>query len=282
MSGLGLLLKNISSLADDMTSLIKISAKNTVTVVGDDIAAGSQNFSELENSREFPVILSVAKGAILNKIILIPIILGISYFIPFIIPYILLLASFYLAYEGFESLLELFSSNEKEEDKDTSSSDEKEKIKESVKIDFILSLEIVLITLSSVIDKPFITKAIVVTLVSIAMVFVIYGTVLAIVKIDDLGLLILKHSKSDFSKKIGMSLIKLMTLILKLLPYVGLFAVLYVAGEIFIHNIEKLEILKFVYHKAHLIYSIISYPLISILIGGIIFGVLNLYNKIIK
>jgi len=80
MSALGLFLRNISTLADDMTSLIKISAKNTLTVVGDDIAASSENFSELKNSRELPIILQVAKGAVMNKIILVPIILALSYF----------------------------------------------------------------------------------------------------------------------------------------------------------------------------------------------------------
>ena len=286
MSSLGLFLKNISSLADDMTSLVKISTKNTLTVVGDDIAASSENFSELQNSRELPVIVKVAKGAILNKIILVPIILVVSYFLPWIIPYILLFASFYLAYEGVESFLELFKN--KEENKNKENVSEKEQIKESIKIDFILSLEIVLITLASVENAPFLKQALVVSIVSILMVFVIYGTVLFIVKIDDIGYYIYKQGVKTNKKtliKTGKRIIKAMSYLLKVLPYIGLYAVLYVGVEIFVHNIEK--IIHSVEHLVKLIQengiiSLLGYPVISLIVGICIFGIVEGIKRIIK
>jgi len=260
-----------------MTTLIKTSAKNTITVVGDDIAAGSENFSELQNSREFPIILEVVKGAFINKIILIPIVLGISYFLPHLIVYILLFASFYLAYEGYESFIELFFTNGQKHEEKIS---EKEKIKGSIKIDFILSLEIVLIALASVENQPFIKQALVVTLVSFLMVFVIYGTILFIVKIDDIGYFIYKIGTKHKNKTLvlfGKKLIKFMANLLKILPYIGLYAVCYVSGEIFFHNIEK-EFSVFsilTEYKYFYLLSFLIYPLYTIVVGFIIFQIIK-------
>ena len=282
MSGLGLVLKNISSMADDTLKLVELSAKNTAAVVGDDIAAGSVNFSELKNSRELPVILSVMKGAFFNKIIIIPFILVLSRFFPEVIHYILFFASLYLMYEGTESFIEIFTGSEKESHTDSKKNgkSENEKIKESVKLDFILSFEIVLITLAFVQNLPFLQKAFIVTTVSFLMVFVIYGSVLFLVKIDDFGYLLYKTGigkDKKFLVAAGKKIIKFTAVLLRFLPYVGLYAVLFVGGDIFQESLKEItgkemEIdLKFLF-----------YPMLSVAVGFILLQFVHGIRKIVK
>lgn len=249
-SGFFALLDDIATLMDDVAAMSKISTRKTAGILGDDLAVNAEKASGFVSSRELPVLWAITKGSFLNKIIILPLAFLLSAFWPPAIKFILVLGGLYLAYEGAEKIYEFIFHHNHESKTSTNSaqaiiapSREKQKIKSAVFTDFILSVEIVIIALGTVLEQPLLTQILVVSIVALVATIGVYGIVALIVRMDDLGLYLIKHShdKSTILSYIGHFLVKALPVVIKSLSVIGTVALILVAGGIFNHNIEWLH-----------------------------------------
>jgi len=239
-SGFFALLDDIALLMDDVASMSKVAAKKTSAILGDDLAVNAAKASDFSSSRELPVLWAITKGSLINKIILIPAIMALNYYFPHIVHYLLLLGALYIAYEGVHGLWGyIFPHNEGKEKKEIS---EKEKIKSAIITDFVLSIEIVLIALHSVQESPFVTQVVVVSLIAFGATIGVYSLVALFVRLDDIGLAIAQNEPEDsFKYKFGRFLVRSLPFLIKTLSVIGVFAMLLVAGSIFVESFKEFE-----------------------------------------
>ncbi|SHK94350.1 hypothetical protein SAMN05444266_101672 [Chitinophaga jiangningensis] len=247
-SGIFAILDDITALLDDVSVTAKVATQKTAGILGDDLAVNAEKATGFLSSRELPVLWAITKGSFLNKLIIIPIALLLNVFFPIAIKIALILGGLYLAYEGVEKIIEyLFHRSEEKAKPEEPAAEvlendlaaEKTKVKSAVTTDFILSIEIVIIALGSVLDKPLVTQIITVCIVGILATIGVYGIVALIVRMDDAGYkLIKRYGNKGFLASIGMMLVKALPLIIRLLAVVGTFALILVSGGIFLHNIE--------------------------------------------
>ena len=242
------LLDDISVLMDDVVVMSKISAKKTAGILGDDLAVNAEKASGFVSSREIPVLWAITKGSFFNKLIILPFAFLLSTFLPSLITIILILGGFYLAYEGVEKIFEYITRHKttvsKMSSKLTSETEvltlEKKKIKSAILTDFILSVEIIIIALGTVMDQSLTIQIAVVSIISIIATVGVYGLVALIVRMDDFGLKLIQMSngKKNSIQFIGVTLVNALPLVIKSLSVVGTLALLLVSGGIFVHNIE--------------------------------------------
>ena len=248
-SGFFALLDDIAALMDDVVVMIKVTTKKTAGILGDDLAVNAEKASGFVSSREIPVLWAITKGSILNKVIILPIAFLLSAFLPWAVTLVLLIGGFYLAYEGAEKIYEFLvpHSHLKEVELKTENlskeailSIETKKIKSAILTDFILSVEIIIIALGTVLGKPISIQIMVVSVVAIIATIGVYGIVALIVRMDDLGYRLVSYSngKKSISKFIGNVLIRALPIVIKSLSIIGTIALILVAGGIFVHNIE--------------------------------------------
>ncbi|WP_436872503.1 DUF808 domain-containing protein [Acinetobacter haemolyticus] len=249
-SGLLMLLDDIATVLDDVAVMSKMAAKKTAGVLGDDLALNAQQVSGVRSERELPVVWSVAKGSFVNKLILVPLALLISVIVPWLINPLLMVGGLFLCYEGVEKVVHLLhhkkaqtpeaaAENLKEIEVDLVKF-EKEKIKGAIRTDFILSAEIVVISLGTVATAAFMTKVTVLSLIALVMTVGVYGLVAIIVKIDDLGLYLTQQT-SELKNKIGRGLLGFAPILMKTLSIVGTVAMFLVGGGIITHTIPLLH-----------------------------------------
>lgn len=249
-SGLLMLLDDIATVLDDVAVMSKMAAKKTAGVLGDDLALNAQQVSGVRSERELPVVWSVAKGSFVNKLILVPLALLISVIAPWLINPLLMVGGLFLCYEGVEKVVHLLhhkkaqtpeaaAENLKEIEVDLVQF-EKEKIKGAIRTDFILSAEIVVISLGTVATAAFMTKVTVLSLIALVMTVGVYGLVAMIVKIDDLGLYLTQQT-SELKNKIGRGLLGFAPILMKTLSIVGTVAMFLVGGGIITHTIPLLH-----------------------------------------
>ncbi len=275
-SGFFAILDDIGALMDDVVVMSKISAKKTASILGDDLAVSSEQASGFESSRELPVLWEITKGSFLNKLIILPIAFLLSVFLPWVIKYVLMAGGLYLAYEGVEKILEyFFHSNEKTQKKQVDSNlqnQEKQKIKSAILTDFILSIEIVIIALGSVLEQGLMIQIIVVSIVSLLATIGVYGIVALIVRMDDTGykLVSLNSNPKSFINRVGVLLIKSLPKVIKSLSVIGTLALLMVSGGIFLHHIN------FLHHLFKAWPSLLSEMLIGLILGSLVMGVVYL------
>ena len=251
------LLDDIATILDDVSVMTKVAAKKTAGVLGDDLALNAQQVSGVDASRELPVVWAVAKGSFINKLILVPSALAISYFIPWLITPLLMLGGAYLCFEGFEKIAHKFLHKEDNESHTKAISAamadpkidmvalEKDKIKGAVRTDFILSAEIIVIALGTVATEIFSKQVTVVAVIAIIMTVGVYGLVAGIVKLDDLGLhLMLKKGASFYrqlQRKIGERILAFAPYLMRTLSVVGTAAMFMVGGSIIGHGVPFLH-----------------------------------------
>lgn len=236
-----LLLDDIATVMDDVALMSRTAAQKTAGVLGDDLALNAQQVAGVSADRELPVVWKVAKGSFVNKLILVPVALLISIFIPWLITPLMVVGGLFLCFEGAEKVLHMFSkpqANESEKEKLPTdlAAYENEKVKGAIRTDFILSAEIVVITLGTVAQAPLLDKVLVVSLIAIAMTIGVYGLVALIVKIDDFGLY-LKQKQSTFAQKFGGLLLAFAPKLMKTLSVVGTIAMFLVGGGILAHAV---------------------------------------------
>lgn len=249
-SGFFALLDDIATLMDDVAVMGKVAGKKTAGLLGDDLAVNAEKASGFLSSRELPVIWAITKGSTLNKLIILPLAFLLSAFLPSAITVILILGGLYLAYEGAEKIYEYIfpHSHKAETPKLEKLSEEevlrmeKDKIKSAIVTDFILSVEIIIIALGSVVNEPLLNQIIVVTLIAMVATVGVYGIVALIVRMDEFGAKLINYNEQEnsISDKIGLFLISALPKVIKSLSIIGTIALLLVSGGIFLHNIHYL------------------------------------------
>jgi predicted DNA repair protein MutK len=247
-SGLFALLDDIATLMDDVAVLSKVAAKKTAGILGDDLAVNAEKASGFVSDRELPVLWAIMKGSLLNKVIILPIAFLLSAFYPPAIIVILVIGGLYLAYEGAEKIYEYLVPHPKEAHsrleleltEEQILALEKQKIKSAITTDFILSVEIVIIAMSTVVDKSLSTQIGVVSVIALIATVGVYGIVGLIVRMDEFGykLIALNEDLDSFSDKVGRLLVNALPWVIRFLGVVGTLALLLVSGGIFAHNID--------------------------------------------
>lgn len=245
-----LLLDDIATVLDDVAVMSKVAAKKTAGVLGDDLALNAQQVSGVRADRELPVVWSVAKGSFVNKLILVPLALLISVIAPWAINPLLMVGGLFLCYEGVEKVLhsikhkKAHTENEALAEFSAIEQDmaalEKEKVKGAIRTDFILSAEIVVISLGTVAAASFMSKIAVLSIIAIVMTVGVYGFVAMIVKIDDLGLYLTQQA-SSVKQSIGRGLLAFAPKLMKTLTIVGTIAMFLVGGGIINHAVPLLH-----------------------------------------
>ncbi|MCT7579303.1 DUF808 domain-containing protein [Aliarcobacter butzleri] len=235
--------------------------------------------------RELPIVYKIAKGSFINKFIIIPIVLLLSYLAPWAIAPILIIGGAYLAYEGVESILEKFFHHEEhnEDDNKKESSNENfedEKVKSAVKTDFILSFEIIVISLSLLDNSDFLTKLFVLISVGILTTIFVYGIVAFIIKLDDIGFY-LQEKRSKILQKIGDGFVKAMPYIIKVIGVLGTIAMLAVGGGIIAHETHILSSFSETL-KAVPLGGFFSEILLGAIVGYIVVLVVPIFSKVAK
>ncbi|OJV54011.1 MAG: hypothetical protein BGO31_11620 [Bacteroidetes bacterium 43-16] len=247
-SGFFAILDDIAALMDDVAVASKVATQKTAGILGDDLAVNAEKATGFLSSRELPVLWKITKGSLLNKLIIIPVVFLLQFFLPVAIKVILIIGGFYLAYEGVEKIVEFLFHREKkghevvEEAVQDDAAMEKTKVKSAISTDFILSVEIVIIALSTVMAQPLATQILVVSIVALLATVGVYGIVALIVRMDDAGFKLIKRSKDKgFIAKVGHVLVKALPIVIKVLAVVGTIALLLVSGGIFAHQVDALH-----------------------------------------
>lgn len=252
-SSLLALIDDIATILDDVSVMTKVAAKKTAGVLGDDLALNAQQVIGVAAERELPVVWAVAKGSFLNKLILVPAALLISVLAPWAVTPLLMLGGAFLCFEGFEKLAHKSLHNKAEQDAshvrqveaiNDPSVDmvafERDKIKGAVRTDFILSAEIIAITLGAVAAASFLKQVLVLSLIAVVMTVGVYGLVAGIVKLDDLGLH-LRQRQSRLAQRFGNGILRAAPYLMKGLSVVGTAAMFMVGGAILTHGIPLLH-----------------------------------------
>ena len=248
-SSLLVLIDDIAAVLDDVALMTKMAAKKTAGVLGDDLALNAQQVSGVRAEREIPVVWAVAKGSFINKLILVPTALLISAFAPWAVTPLLMLGGAYLCFEGFEKLAHKFLHSKAEDQAEHAQlveavadpatdlvAFEKDKIKGAIRTDFILSAEIIAITLGTVADAPLMQQVIVLSGIAIVMTVGVYGLVAGIVKLDDLGLW-LTQKPGQMARSFGGGILKTAPYMMKSLSVIGTAAMFMVGGGILTHGV---------------------------------------------
>ena len=257
-SSLLALIDDIATILDDVAVLSKVAAKKTAGVLGDDLALNAQQVSGVKADRELPVVWAVARGSFLNKAILVPAALAISAFAPWAVTPLLMVGGAFLCFEGFEKIAHKFVHSAPEqaaqhEQLVTALSDpsvdlvvvEKDKIKGAIRTDFILSAEIIAITLGTVQASSFTTQVTVLSTIAIVMTVGVYGLVAGIVKLDDGGLYLSQRvgtgTWAALQRGFGRGILWLAPWLMKALSVAGTIAMFLVGGGILTHGITPLD-----------------------------------------
>jgi len=257
------LFDDIATLLDDVSVMTKVATKKTAGVLGDDLALNAQQVSGIDADRELPVVWAVAKGSLVNKVILVPAALGVAaleawlrgqgYNVPLITP-LLMIGGAFLCYEGVEKLAHKFLHKPQEDEQhhaelvDAVSDEsvdmvafEKDKIKGAIRTDFILSAEIIVISLGTVATQPFMQQLAVLVAISLIMTVGVYGLVGGIVKLDDLGLRLTRENAGKLSATIGRGILAFAPRLMKFLSIAGTAAMFLVGGGILVHGVPALH-----------------------------------------
>jgi predicted DNA repair protein MutK len=246
------LLDDIASILDDVSVLTKVAAKKTAGVLGDDLALNAEQVTGVKADRELPVVWAVCKGSLVNKAILVPAALAISAFIPWAITPLLMVGGAFLSYEGFEKLAHKFLHDPDEQaarqtERQQARADpmvdlvalEKDKVKGAIRTDFILSAEIIAITLGTVQQSDFTTQVVVMSGIAVLMTLGVYGIVAGIVRLDDIGLYLSRRGGAQAA--LGRGILRAAPWLMKTLSVVGTAAMFLVGGGILTHGVGALH-----------------------------------------
>ena len=297
------LLDDIATILDDVAVLSKVAAKKTAGVLGDDLALNAQQVSGVKADREIPVVWAVCKGSFINKLILVPAALAISAFAPWAVTPLLMVGGAFLCFEGFEKLAHKFMHSAPEQAAERAALTaavtnpqvdllalEKDKIKGAVRTDFILSAEIIAITLGTVQGKDFSTQLFVLSTIATVMTVGVYGLVAGIVKLDDAGLY-LSQAGSNLRRSVGRGILWLAPWLMKGLSIAGTAAMFLVGGGILTHGLAPLaHVIEGITAAAAsvpsvgtalaLITPLLLDAVVGIIAGALVLGAVLLFKKV--
>ena len=287
---------SLLAVLDDVALLTKVAAKKTAGVLGDDLALNAQQVAGVKAERELPVVWAVAKGSMINKAILVPAALLLSVFAPWAVTPVLMIGGAYLCYEGFEKIAHKLM-HRKEEDEthhgelakalaDPSvdiAAFEKDKIKGAIRTDFILSAEIIVISLGTVASEPLTTRIAVLAGIAILMTVGVYGLVAGIVKLDDAGLWLSERAQG-FQRALGNAIIKAAPWLMKGLSAAGMIAMFLVGGGILVHGIPALHHWVEAIAAGHpgwtgMLVTLLVDGVVGVIAGGMVLGAVTLGRK---
>jgi uncharacterized protein len=290
------LIDDIATILDDVATMTKVATKKTAGVLGDDLALNAEQVAGVNADRELPVVWAVAKGSAKNKLILVPAALAISALLPWAITPLLMVGGAFLSYEGFEKVAHKILHKDEEREKRAELAGalsnpavdmvafEKDKVKGAIRTDFILSAEIIVITLGTVAKAPFAERLAVLSLVSVLMTVGVYGLVAGIVKLDDAGLALSKRS-SAAAQVVGRAILRGAPFVMKGLAMAGTAAMFLVGGGILAHGIPGLEqAIHALAGKAGPLGAVVptlTDALIGILAGALLLGIVALYKRLV-
>jgi hypothetical protein len=297
-SSLFVLIDDIATVLDDISVLTGVAAKKTAGVLGDDLALNAQQVSGVSADRELPVVWAVCKGSFLNKLILVPLALAISAFAPWAVTPLLMLGGAFLCFEGVEKLAHKYLHSKAEDDAHHAQlvnaiSDtkvdlvafEKDKVKGAIRTDFVLSAEIIAITLGTVATQPLTTQLTVLSTIAIVMTVGVYGLVAGIVKLDDLGLYLTKTGGIGIRRTIGRGILRAAPYLMKALSVAGTIAMFLVGGGILTHGVPALHhaIEGVAVSAGGWIGAVVPTMLdgvVGVIAGAIVLGAVTLFNRI--
>lgn len=280
-SSLFALLDDIATVLDDVSTMTKVAAKKTAGVLSDDLAVNAEQVSGVRASRELPVVWAVAKGSAINKAILVPAALLLSAFAPWAITPILMMGGTFLCYEGMEKVAHKFLHPKTEEEEEQAIHEalldpdvdlatiEQRKIKGAIRTDFILSAEIIVITLGTVATASLATRIGTLTAIAAIMTVGVYGLVAGIVKLDDLGLALTKRPRPSV-QRLGHWILAFAPKFMKFLSIAGTIAMFLVGGGIVSHGVP------FLHHLQETIEAAVGGGLVGTLVGLLYTGVVGM------
>ena len=298
-SNLLALIDDIATLLDDVAGMTKVAARKTAGVLGDDLALNAEQVTGVRAEREIPVVWAVAKGSLLNKLILVPGALAISYFIPWLITPLLMIGGLFLCFEGFEKVAHKFFHSAADDehhrealkqavnDQETDMvAFEKQKIKGAIRTDFILSAEIIVLTLGTVADQAFSIQLGVLIGMSLLVTVGVYGLVAGIVKLDDFGLYLMRKPEAgNLTRKTGRVILAAAPMLMKGLSVLGTIAMFMVGGGILVPGLPFIH--HFIEHLTAglggvvaVVLSILLEALTGLIAGGIVVLVVELGKKL--
>jgi uncharacterized protein len=248
-AGLAALLDDVAAIAraaaasvDDVAAGASRASVKAAGVIVDDAAVTPRYVQGFEPARELPVIKRIAVGSLRNKLLFIlPAALLLSELLPWLLTPILMLGGIYLCYEGAEKVWEMLRPHEAAHAEDGEPADEEQLVKSAIRTDFILSAEIMVISLDEVADEPLLSRAIILVLVAFAITAVVYGAVALIVKMDDVGLKLAREREGG-TAQLGTGLVHAMPIVLSVLSKVGIAAMLWVGGHILLVGLDELGV----------------------------------------
>jgi len=274
--GLFAILDDIAALLDDAAVMSKVAAKKTAGILGDDLAVNAEKATGFRASRELPVLWAITRGSFLNKVIIVPIAMLLSAYASWLVVPILLLGGAYLSYEGMEKIFHYVAHRGHHEKRSEEAEEigaeellqrEKAKIKSAVRTDFILSIEIIMIALGTVMDQPLALQVIVVSLIALLATVGVYGLVALIVRMDDAGFFLIRKAASMTSAvrtlvaSAGALLVRSLPLVIRALAVIGTVAMLLVGGGMFTHN------LHYLHHLTEMVPAVFPNLLIGCVVG---------------
>lgn len=235
-SGFFALLDDLALIMDDVAAMTKVAGKKTAGILGDDLAVNAEKATGFPASRELPVLWAITKGSFLNKLIILPLAFLLSAFASWLIEPILILGGVYLAYEGVEKGIHTLRPHGGHGQSPAERPDEKTRIRSAVLVDFILSVEIIILALSQVVDADLIVQVLVVSIIALVATVGVYGLVALIVRMDDAGMALMERDEA-WAQSFGKSMVRALPILIRIISHVGTLALLLVAGGIF-HHIE--------------------------------------------
>lgn len=287
-SGIIAILDDVATLLDDAAIYTKVAAKKTAGLLGDDLAVNAEKATGFKASRELPVIWAITKGSVVNKLIILPMAFLLSAYAPWLIVPILLVGGAYLSYEGAEKVLEWVLPHKPHErpaaETATSKAElldmESRKVKAAIRTDFILSIEIIVIALGTVMDQSLGIRILVVSFIALLATVGVYGLVALLVRMDDAGIYLIARGRqlsgaaSGFIRRIGHALIAALPHTIRLLGVIGTIAMLLVGGGMYVHNIAA------IHHALHFLPGILGELLVGLLLGTILVAGTHLVKRI--
>ncbi len=286
-SGIFAILDDVALLLDDTAAISKIAAKKTAGLLSDDLAVNAEKATGFHASRELPVIWAITRGSFINKLIILPIAFLLSAYMPWLIVPILLIGGAYLSYEGAEKVFEIFTGRHHEPvaaqevvDKAELLRREKVKIKDAVRTDFILSIEIIVITLGTVMNESLPMQVVVVSFIAMLATVGVYGLVALLVRMDDAGLHLISRAAANTGLiargllVTGKLLVASLPRVIRLLAVVGTIAMLLVGGGMYTHNIDA------VHHLLSALPTLIADLLAGLVVGTIAIGLMKLLTSV--
>ena len=271
-SGFFALLDDIAVMMDDVAVMTKVAGKKTAGILGDDLAVNAEKAVGFSSSRELPVLWAITKGSFLNKLLILPAAFALSAFAPWVIEPILVLGGAYLSYEGVEKVVH-YARPSRHAQKSDDAPDEAQRIRSAVMVDFILSVEIVILALGQVMEATLPVQIASVSIIALLATVGVYGLVALLVRMDDAGMALMKRP-SQGVQRLGMLMVAALPWVIKTLGVVGTVALLLVSGGIFHHHLPG------VHETMHAWPSLVTDAVLGLAGGSVVLILMTVAKKV--